>query len=663
MTSRPALSLLALLALAAPASAAPRCENPQPPAALGIDLTLQDRCDPLVPEQCLLPIPNDYFTIRRATPTGRRVAFVQDALPANVGGTHMDPTELNRLDGFSPGSALLLWMPAADLVRSAAPPITDIERSLADDSPIVVIDTRSGRRWPVWAELDSNSQPGQQALIIRPATNFLEGHRYVVGVRGLVDAAGTALEPSPAFLAYRDGLCTTDDRFESRRGRMEKIMKTLQRAGVARGDLQIAWEFTIGSAQSLAGRLLAIRNDAFKQLGSQAPAFTVTSVEEAPNAETLRRVQGTFEVPLYLTGDGSPGQRFALDKDGRPQRQEQPYTATFTCNIPPSAQTTPARMSLYGHGLLGDQSEVNGRLVRPMSAGYNVAYCAADWIGMAEEDVPNAVTILQDLSLFPSLADRLQQGFLNFLFLGRLMRHRNGFASDPAFQVNGTPLIDTKELYFDGNSQGAIVGGALCAVATDFRRCVLGEAGMNYSTLLQRSVDFDLYKLILDQSYPEPFTQLLGISLIQMLWDRGETNGYAQHLTRAPYPKTPRHTVLLLGAVGDHQVSQFALQVEARTMGVPAHVPLVAPGREHGGENGWGLDEITKYPAKGSAYFLWDTGAALSPLENLAPREGHDPHDDTPQIPAVQQLKDAFWHRNGTIIDVCDGAPCTGRQY
>jgi len=186
---------------------------------------------------------------------------------------------------------------------------------------------------------------------------------------------------------------------------------------------------------------------------------------------------------------------------------------------------------------------------------------------------------------------------------------------------------------------------------------------MNYSTLLQRSVDFDLYKLILDQSYPEPFTQLLGISLIQMLWDRGETNGYAQHLTQAPYPKTPRHTVLLLGAVGDHQVSQFALQVEARTMGVPAHVPLVAPGREHGGENGWGIDPIEKYPAKGSAYFLWDTGAALAPLENLAPREGHDPHDDTPQIPAVQALKDAFWHRDGTIIDVCNGAPCTGPQY
>ena len=142
-----------------------------------------------------------------------------------------------------------------------------------------------------------------------------------------------------------------------------------------------------------------------------------------------------------------------------------------------------------------------------------------------------------------------------------------------------------------------------------------------------------------------------------------ETYGYAQHATRAPYPHTPRHTVLLLGAVGDHQVSQFALQVEARTMQAAAHVPLVGPGREHGGENGWGIDPIPRHPWPGSAYFLWDTGAALSPLENLAPREGHDPHDDTPQIPAVQALKDAFWHPDGAVVDVCAGAPCVGGQY
>jgi hypothetical protein len=409
--------------------------------------------------------------------------------------------------------------------------------------------------------------------------------------------------------------------------------------------------------------MLHIRDDAFAALGRAAPVFHVTSVQENPAPEFRRRIKGTFEVPLYLTGTGQPGQRFDLDANGLPQRQMAAFTATFTCNMPQNDSGL-ARMSLYGHGLLGSQDEVNGSLVRKMSQTYNVAYCATNWIGLAEEDIFNAVQILTDLSRFPSLADRLQQGFLNFLFLGRLMRHPNGFVSDPAFQApNGVALMDINELYYDGNSQGAITGGALCSMARDFRRCVLAEAGMNYSTLLQRSVDFDTYQAFLNIGYPDHFVQLVALNLTQMLWDRGETNGYAEHITRAPYPHTPRKTVLLLGAVGDHQVSEFSLQVEARTIGAAGHVPYVAPDREIGGEHGFGIKPIPTYPWHRSAYFLWDTGAALSPLENVPPSTGHDPHDDTPKIPAVQALKDAFWHRNGVVQDVCAGAPCTGPQF
>jgi hypothetical protein len=637
---------------------------PVDPATLGIDLSLQDRCDPLVPEACLLPFPNDYFSVRDGrTGTRRRIHLAADSLPANVGGTHMDPTDMNRNDGFSPGAPILTWAPGVDLTLSGAPPLTDIGRSLAADSPLVIVDATTGQRWPFWAEVDLNSPPEERALILRTAINFTERHRYVVGVRGLVDSAGNPLAASPAFVAYRDRVRTTNHTFEVRRRRMEKIFRNLRSAGVERSELQLAWEFTVASSRSLAGRMLHVRDDAFRWLGRRAPVFTITSVQENPRPEFMRRVQGTYEVPLYLTGNGGPGERFVLDGRGNPQRQAGTWVATFTCNIPPSAATTPARMSLYGHGLLGDQSEVNGSLVRPMASTYNVAYCATDFIGMAGEDVGNAIAILQDLSRFPTLADRLQQGLLNVLFLGRLMQHPDGFTSNDAFRSAGAPLLKTDELYYDGNSQGAILGGALCAVAQDISRCVLAEAGMNYSMLLQRSVDFDLYKAILDTSYPDPFVQLQALSLIEMMWERGETNGYAQHLTSSPYPRTPAHPVLLLGAVGDHQVSEFSLQVEARTIGASGHVPYVGPGREVGGEHGWGITPIAQYPWAGSAYFLWDTGAELSPLGNQPPRVGHDPHDDTPKIPAVQALKDAFWHPNGAVPDVCVGAPCTGPQF
>ena len=93
---------------------------------------------------------------------------------------------------------------------------------------------------------------------------------------------------------------------------------------------------------------------------------------------------------------------------------------------------------------------------------------------MSTADLPNVAAILADLSNFPSLADRAQQGFLNFLFLGRALVHPEGFAADPAFQgADGAPLIARRrrgELFYDGNSQGGIMGGALVALSPDLTR-------------------------------------------------------------------------------------------------------------------------------------------------------------------------------------------------
>ena len=51
------------------------------------------------------------------------------------------------------------------------------------------------------------------------------------------------------------------------------------------------------------------------------------------------------------------------------------------------------------------------------------------------------------------------------------------------------------------------------------------------------------------------------LDLIQQLWDRGDPDGYAQHMTSHPLPDTPSHTVLMQIAYGDHQVSMYAAAV------------------------------------------------------------------------------------------------------
>ncbi|HEX6311299.1 MAG TPA: hypothetical protein VF152_06700 [Acidimicrobiia bacterium] len=623
-------------------------------------------CDFLDARKCLYPFPNDWFTVADdSTDTGRRVDFAASAMPVNVDGVVMDPAEWNRNDGFSPGSPVITYVPGVDLDESGAAPSTDIGGSRRDDAPIVLLDAETGRKVPYWAELDQSiDDPADRPVIVRPAVNLLEGHRYVVALRDLRDARGQAIPAPDAFRVYRDDIGTDDETLESRREHMEELFATLDDAGVERDELYLAWDFTVASQRNLSERLLHIRDDAFAALGDAAPTFAVTGVEEPDDEGLARIVDGTFQVPLYLTGAGEPGSRFNSGSGGLPAVNGE-YTADFRCVVPDAAfaadgAARPARPSIYGHGLLGSQEEVDAGNVVAMADEHGFVFCATKWIGMSEEDVGNAAAILAELGRFPSLADRLQQGVLNTLFLGRLMIHEDGLAADPAFEgADGESVIDRAELFYDGNSQGGIMGGIATAVATDWERAVLGVPAMNYSTLLHRSVDFDVYEDLLDPAYPDEHDRSLGIALIQMLWDRGEANGYAQHLTDDPYPGTPEHTVLLHKAYGDHQVANVATEVQARTIGACSARPAIRKSRSPDAKPLWGVCTIDEFPYGGSAIVVWDSGAPPPPPGNVAPREGEDPHGDPRSARAARRQKAEFLAPDGELVDVCDAEPCT----
>jgi len=458
-----------------------------------------------------------------------------------------------------------------------------------------------------------------------------------------------------------------------RRSRLPSLKTASGQPITWRGKRHLAWHFTVASERSLAGRMLHIRDDAFRQLGDgnlrdltvsgKAPAFTITGVTDLTPAEDdriARRVDGTIAVPCYLTSACAPGGQFTFDAEGLPQ-QHGTTSVPFTCRVPRSAldpaDPPRARPSLYGHGLLGSAGEVNAGNVRSMANEHNFVFCATAWAGFSSEDVLNVLAAIGDLSRFNTVADRMQQGFLNALLLGRLMIHPQGLSSHPAFQKNGRSVIDTRRLFFDGNSQGGIMGGGLTAVAPDFDRVVLGVPGMNYSTLLQRSVDFDLYAQFLYPAYPDEATRQLVFALIQLLWDRGEANGYAQHMTGDPPRGTPPHQVLMHVAFGDHQVSDTTAEVEARTIGAHGYQPVLDPGRSP-----WVrfqlIPPIGSFPFSGSAIVMWDSGTPAPPITNTPNRAGEDPHSHPRSTPAARVQKSEFLKIGGRVVDVCGGAPC-----
>ncbi|HYH61771.1 MAG TPA: hypothetical protein VD766_07885, partial [Solirubrobacterales bacterium] len=605
----------------------------------GAEFQNAERCDPLDPAVCLQPFPNDHFTIADpSADTGRRVAFATESMPVNRLGVPINSMEWNRNDGFSPGQAIFTRIPGLDSPEAFAQtdpaPITDIERSYEADAPIVVIDADTGQRHLIWSELDSNpADPADVNLMIRPAVNFEEGHRYVVALRDLRRADGSVIEAQRPFQLYRDKIITSDPAVEARRADFEENLSALDAAGIARDDLYLAWDFTVASERNLTERALAIRDDAFAELGDTdlanlevegtRPTVQITGVTnyepcnsdgdpnckdgspvfdalplpigpgdlpivggligpteaqlsgvlgDAPeNDLIIRKVEGQVVVPCYTNLPlCQTGSQFAYSSptDTIPNRLPDNATlANFTCVIPRSAvegpDAGPVKPSLYGHGLLGSAGEVDGGNIARMASAHGFMFCSTDWAGFATQDIPTVALILQDLNNFPKLVDRSQQGFLNFMFLGRSMIHPQSFAASPAFQFGGESIIDDERLYYDGNSQGGILGGSLVALAPDLERGVLGVPGMNYSTLLRRSVDFTPYaegefldgtpntEAGLYDNYTDELERPLIFGLMQMLWDRGEMNGYAHHLSGDPLSNTPDHEVLMQVAFGD----------------------------------------------------------------------------------------------------------------
>ncbi len=625
------------------------------------------QCDPLNDGDCLFPFPSNYFTIADpSTATGRRVNFADAVMPRNVGGVAIDSAPYNASDGFSPGASLLLRVPNVDLTMTGATPVTDVEDSLDPGAPVVVINASTLQQHLIFVELDANAtSEASRAMIIRPAVNFDEGQRYIVALRQLKDSTGTLIAPDADFLAYRDNTPTGDPVKEARRPDMEDIFTTLTSAGVPRNDLYLAWDFTVASSTNLTERLLFMRDDGFSRLGANAPVFTVDTVEDELDSRVFRRISGTYEVERYVNST-LPGGRFDLGPDGLPLHQATPQVAVFQCIIPraalanAAAVAVPARASIYGHGLLGSHTQVASGHVRDMANEHNFVFCGTKWIGMADEDVANAIATLSNLGIFPAFTDRLQQAMLNQLFLARLMIHAQGFVSDPAFQDSlGNPVIDTSDVFYDGNSQGGIFGGTVMSISQDITRGVLGVPGMNYSLLLTRSTDFELYKVFYYPAYLNEMHRPLGLALIQMLWDRSEPNGYAHHMTDDPLPNTPAHEVLLHVAFGDHQVANLSTEVQARTIGASIHTPAIAAGRHSDVDPYFDIAAIPSYPFSGSAIIIWDSGADTPPTTNTAPATGADPHSDPRNDIDARQQKSDFLQTGGTVTNQCGVLPCT----
>ena len=185
---------------------------------------------------------------------------------------------------------------------------------------------------------------------------------------------------------------------------------------------------------------------------------------------------------------------------------------------------------------------------------------------------------------------------------------------------------------------------------------------MNYSLLLPRSSDWPQFQVAYEAAYLESQDRLMALVLAQLLWDRGENGGYAQHLSSNQYEGFEAKDLLLIGAFGDHQVANVSTETLARTIGAKVLSPALRDGRSSDVVPLWGIKPLT-YPLFSPALVIWDYGTPAPPIGPEPPSDplyGRDPHGAGSDEPLV--LLQAWGFLFAESLTSCGEGPCIGTQ-
>jgi hypothetical protein len=186
-------------------------------------------------------------------------------------------------------------------------------------------------------------------------------------------------------------------------------------------------------------------------------------------------------------------------------------------------------------------------------------------------------------------------------------------------------------------------------MSPDVDRGVLGVGGAPYSLLLNRSVDFEPFLILLKDRFYDPRDLSLYVNgLLQQRWDPAEGGGWLWDMVRdAEEPKQ----VLMQVALADNQVTPLGAHYQARAYG--AH--LLEPATR----DVWGLDTMASPLVGGSALVEWRyTDVPDAPVVGRPPSEP-DPHECVRRERAAQDQM-AIFFATGVVEQTCDG-PCESR--
>lgn len=616
-------------------------------------------CHPMskgLPEgSCLFPFPSSYYTVRdRGTLTGYRVAF-PEKLPIADHGDKKIPLRtgfFNARDGFSPATPILVVfsqrVDANTLVKS-----TSIAKSVEPTSPVQLIEFGSGKRIPLFAEVDHNVTDDQpQVVIVRPMLRLSPKKRYaVVFLKSVKALGGKDLKAPAVYTKLSAGQAPSTPEEAALAVLVKETLKEIKAAGLKSEDVLLSWDFRTASDEAMLQEMVNMRDKMFKHVGNDGPTYKITTVQNftvGQKKHLMRLIRGTMKVPTFLDKD-VPGGVLLRDKDGKPKiRGLVDYR--FQVHIPRCVKDrkTPVPVLVFGHGLFGSANgEMDSGYQRQLIDRLCMIQIGNNWIGLSEPDQGHiAVNVVTDFNNMPHLTDRLQQAHINAVAMIRMAIRR--LQKEKALEVGGRNPLNSKEIYYLGISNGAIQGSALMSLTPDITRGVLNVGGGNWNMMISRSSNFFSLTTILKTFYTNPIERQLLMALIQTHFDIVDPITWAAYLSDVTRFGVPPKKLLIQEGIGDAQVPNIATRTWVRTMGLVGVGPLFEPV--------FGVKE-EKGPFKGSAYIQYGPRPDPYPADVNLPPKNNRTHEAVRRVEASMKQMEAFLKPDGMIQQFCKG-PC-----
>jgi len=565
----------------------------------------------------LNPFPNPWLM------ADGHVEIPADQLPATD--TLFPTIRVSHRTGFSPAQVVTLRIPDVDC--SACP---DWMNPTPGEGSVLLWDRDTGEFLPVMAELDAYPGAVTPTLLIRPQTALADGHD--IGVIVTTDAVDRPVR----FQNLLDG---ADSIYKDH---YADLMTEIAGLGVDVDTVALAWDFPVG--------------DATTKLTSAVSQITVPDnwefryIKDADLGDNVPGPMWRVARGYFNTTDFLNNEQLSLNTDGtvNPTGIDDP---PLVVAVPESVKDAPAGsvpVIIYGHSLLSSAKvelyDFYGT-IHDIANDLGMIVIATNWGGLDSDDLLVAVSVANDFGKMPRLTGRMVQGQANQQSLIKLAIE-GGLFDDPVFQgVSGQKLANPTDINYWGVSLGGILGGVLMSQDAPINAGVLNIGGGGWSSLLERSNNWNQFEFMIVGSLPKPEDRQLYYAIAQLFWDDVDPISYSDVLST--------RMVLLQESYGDDAVCNMSTRTLARSIGLPILTPEV--------EAPWGLDaQAADLPPGSRAMVQFDSEKPL-PANVNRPATLTGAHVATTWWDeSIDQAVDFLTpSTTGQVVHYCGADPCT----